>query len=103
MLIVLTTTADTDEAERLALAIVENKLAACVQILPKMSSVYFWEGKVQTELEHLLLIKTLEEKFEELKEFILKNHSYEVPEIVALDAERVSKSYLGWLTEYIRD
>ncbi len=103
MLIVLTTTADTDEAERLALAIVETKLAACVQILPKMSSVYFWEGKVQTELEHLLLIKTLEEKFEELQEFILKNHSYEVPEIVALDAERVSKSYLGWLTEYIRD
>ncbi len=102
MLIVLTTTADTDEAERLAFKLVENRLAACVQILPKMSSVYFWEGKVQSELEHLLLIKTLEEKFDALKEFILKNHSYEVPEIVAVDAERVSKSYLGWLTEYIR-
>ena len=56
MLIVLTTTPDADEAERLARSIVEQKLAACVQVLPKMTSVYFWEGKVQSEPEHLLLI-----------------------------------------------
>jgi periplasmic divalent cation tolerance protein len=101
MLIVLTTTPNTDEAERLAHAIVDAKLAACVQILPKMTSVYFWEGKVQTEPEHLLLIKTLEEKFEALQTFILENHSYEVPEIVAIDAEKVSESYLKWMKEVL--
>jgi len=72
MLIVLTTTPNADEAASLARGIVEAKLAACVQILPKMTSVYFWEGKVQSEPEHLLLIKTLEEKFDALSEFIRK-------------------------------
>ena len=76
MLVVLTTAPNEEEANRLAQSIVDSKLAACVQILPKMRSVYFWEGAVQTEPEHLLLIKTLEEKFDTLSEFIKKNHSY---------------------------
>jgi periplasmic divalent cation tolerance protein len=101
MLIVLTTTPNTDEAESLAHSIVESKLAACVQILPKMTSVYFWEGKIQTEPEHLLLIKTLEERFDALSEFIKTNHSYDVPEIVAIDAEKVSEDYLGWLKSVV--
>jgi periplasmic divalent cation tolerance protein len=99
MLIVLTTTPDLGEAEVLAERIVGERLAACVQILPQMTSVYFWEGKVQKEGEHLLLIKTLPEKWEALREFISKNHSYTVPEIVAIDAERVSEKYLSWLNE----
>ena len=99
MLIVLTTTADNAEAERLARLIVDARLAACVQILAKMTSVYFWEGKIQTEPEHLLLIKTLEEKFDALSDFIKKNHSYDVPEIMAIDAERVSEDYLAWVRE----
>src|SRR5215207_8960051 len=97
MLVVLTTTPNPEEAEQLARSIVDEKLAACVQILPKMTSVYFWEGKVQTEREHLLLIKTLEEKFDALSDFIHEHHSYEVPEIVAIAAERVSGDYLGWI------
>src|SRR5688500_14332049 len=101
MLVVLTTTPNSDEAERLARSIVESRLAACVQVLPKMTSIYFWEGKVQTEPEHLLLIKTLEEKFDDLSAFIRKNHSYEVPEIVAIAAEKVSEDYLGWLQDYV--
>ena len=101
MLVVLTTTPNTDEAERLAHLIVEDKLAACVQILPKMTSVYYWEGKVQTEPEHLLVIKTLEEKFDELSEFIRTNHTYDVPEIVAISAEKVSEDYLKWMHDYI--
>ena len=101
MLIVLTTTPDNVEAERLSRSIVDAKLAACVQILPKMTSVYFWEGKVQSEPEHLLLIKTLEEKFDALSEFIQKNHSYDVPEIVALRAEDVSAGYLEWMADYL--
>jgi len=76
---------------------VESRLAACVQVLPKMTSIYFWEGKLQTESEHLLLIKTLEERFDDLSEFIRKNHSYEVPEIVAMDVMKVSDDYLEWM------
>ena len=90
------------EGESLARSIVEAKLAACVQILPQMTSVYLWEGKVQSDSEHLLLIKTLEEKFDQLSAFIQKNHSYDVPEIIAIPAEKVSDDYLNWLSEVTR-
>lgn len=102
MLIVLTTTPNIEEAEFLAEKIVAEKLAACVQIMPEMKSFYFWEEAVQKEPEHLLLIKTLPEKFDDLEKFILKNHSYEVPEIVAISAEKVSTSYLGWMQDYLK-
>ncbi|HEY0427299.1 MAG TPA: divalent-cation tolerance protein CutA [Pyrinomonadaceae bacterium] len=101
ILIVLTTAPNSEEAETLARKIVAEKLAACVQILPEMKSVYFWEGALQSETEHLLLIKTLPRKFEELEKFIKANHSYAIPEIVALPAEKVSESYLGWLQNYL--
>jgi len=99
MLIVFTTTRDIEEAEGLAGKIVEAKLAVCVQILPQMKSIYFWQGSLQKESEHLLLIKTLEQKYEALEKFILSNHSYDVPEIVAVSAEKISKSYLAWMKE----
>ncbi|MBX3244935.1 MAG: divalent-cation tolerance protein CutA [Acidobacteria bacterium] len=101
MLIVMTTTPNADEANSLARTIIENKLAACVQILPPMTSVYVWDGSVQTESEHLLLIKTLEEKFDDLERFINANHSYDVPEIVAVKSEAVSNEYLKWINEYV--
>mgnify|MGYP001499300991 CR=1 FL=1 len=97
MLIVLVTTPNEAEAESLAARIVEARLAACVQILPRMTSVYVWEGKLQKDAEHLLLIKTLPDKYDEVETFIIANHSYDVPEIVAIDAERVSGPYLAWL------
>lgn len=97
MLIVLTTVQIRQEAEVLAEKIIKSKLAACVQILPPMTSVYFWEGKVQKESEHLLLIKTLPEKWGQLEAFIAAEHSYEVPEIVAIDAEKISEPYRLWL------
>ncbi|HMT07427.1 MAG TPA: divalent-cation tolerance protein CutA [Pyrinomonadaceae bacterium] len=98
MLLVLTTLPNIQEAESLAEMLVTAKLAACVQILPPMTSVYVWEGKLQKESEHLLLIKTLPEKYDEVEAFIAANHSYDVPEIVAIDAARVSAKYLGWLS-----
>lgn len=101
MYVVLTTTPNVEEAERLARGIVAEKLAACVQILPQMKSVYFWEGAIQTDGEHLLLIKTLPEKFDELEKFIQTNHSYETPEIVALQAADVSENYLAWMENSI--
>jgi periplasmic divalent cation tolerance protein len=97
MQIVLTTTSDASEAETLALKIVESRLAACVQVLPRMSSFYVWEGKTQRSPEHLLLIKTLPDKYDELERFIIENHSYDLPEIVAINAERVSSPYLAWI------
>ncbi len=102
MLIVLTTVPTFEEAGQLAEKIVDGKLAACVQILPRITSVYVWEGKLQKEPEHLLLIKTLPEKFDELSGFIKANHSYTVPEIVAIDAEKVSEPYREWLQQVIR-
>ncbi len=101
MLIIMTSILSADEAEVLAEKIVNARLAACVQILPQIKSVYIWEGKTQKEQEHLLLIKTLSEKYEELREFIVANHSYEVPEIVAINAEKVSYRYLSWMKELL--
>jgi periplasmic divalent cation tolerance protein len=102
MLIILTTTPNIEEAEDLARKILEAKLAACVQVLPQMKSFYFWKDKVQNDLEHLLLIKTLPEKYSELESFIQSNHSYEVPEIAAISAEKVSESYLNWMMESLK-
>lgn len=99
MLIVFTTTPKLTEAESLAEKIVEAKLAACVQILPQISSLYVWEGKLQKTNEHLLVIKTSPEKWDELCDFINANHSYDVPEIVAINSEKVSEPYQSWLNE----
>ncbi len=101
MIIVMTTVSTASEGETLAEALVNAKLAACVQILPPMTSVYVWEGKLQKESEHLLLIKTLPGKYDALRELIVANHSYAIPEIVAIEADKVSGRYLSWINETI--
>jgi periplasmic divalent cation tolerance protein len=101
MLIVFTTAQSRDAGEVLARKIIEARLAACVQVLPQMTSVYFWEGKVHSELEHLLLIKTLNEHYEPLREFIIANHSYDVPEIIAVESDKISHRYLDWMKEIL--
>ena len=101
-IVVLTTVSNDEEAETLARKIVEAKLAACVQILPPMKSVYFWENAIRIDAEQLLLIKTLTGKFNELKSFIQSNHSYDTPEIIALPASAVAGSYLDWMVNYLK-
>jgi periplasmic divalent cation tolerance protein len=101
MLIVFTTCPNLHEAESLAETIVNAGLAACVQVLPQMTSIYIWEGEVEREPEHLLLIKTLSEKWDELQDLIAREHSYSVAEIVAVDAERVSGPYAEWLAAVV--
>lgn len=101
MLVVMTTCPAAEAAEALAEQIVEARLAACVQVLPQMTSVYWWEGAVQRDAEFLLLIKTLPERWDELRDFISANHSYDVPEIVAVSSEMVSDKYAAWLGEII--
>jgi len=102
MLIVLTTMPDTATAETLAEKIVEAKLAACVQILPEMRSVYFWQGMIHNEAEHLLLIKTLSENYPALEAFIKSNHPYEVPEITAISVDKTAETYFAWMNEYLQ-
>lgn len=100
MKIVFTTVSKKKEAGDLALKIVEEKLAACVQILPQMTAVHYWEGKISKGKEYLLLIKTVSSKYTKLEKFISENHSYDVPEIIAVDADKVSKKYLDWAKNY---
>lgn len=98
-MIVLTTVANEDEGKTLAQKLVEEKLAACVQLLPQMTSIYRWKGEIHADDEFLLLIKTLPERYDRLESFISENHSYDTPEIVALEADRVSDSYAKWLSD----
>ncbi len=101
MFVVLTTMPNAKDAENLGREIVEAKLAACVQVLPQMISFYFWEDRIASDSENLLLIKTLNEKLPALENFINDRHPYDVPEIVVLEAAKVSKSYLKWMTGYL--
>ena len=102
VIVVLTTTPNIEESETLARKIVEAKLAACVQVLPPMKSFYAWENTIQVDSEHLLLIKTLSVKFSELKKFIQANHSYDVPEIIALKASDAAENYFDWMKNYLQ-
>ena len=97
MIIVFTTTPNLEEAESLARRIIESKLAACVQVLPPIKSFYFWENEIREDSEQLLLIKTLSENYDALEKFVQTNHSYDVPEIVAVKAENVSGNYFKWI------
>jgi periplasmic divalent cation tolerance protein len=101
MMIVLTTVPNQTAGEELASKIVEARLAACVQVLPRMASIYIWKGAVVKDDEHLLLIKTLPEKFQDLSSFITSHHAYELPEIVGMDAAKVSAAYLGWMNDVL--
>ena len=94
---VLSTAPDIKKARRLAGLLVSKRLAACVQILPGLESHYRWHGKKETSNEVLLIIKTKVSIYEKLEKTILKNHPYEVPEIVCLAITKGSKSYLDWI------
>ena len=84
------------ESESLARALVDERLCACVNVIAGVTSVYRWEGEVCQEAEHTLLIKTTPEAFEALKARLVELHSYDVPEIVALDSVDVLDSYDQW-------
>ncbi len=96
--VVLMTAGSREEASRLAEMLVGARLAACVQIMPEMESVYRWKGKVHREPEILLLAKTVRGNFAELEREVRALHSYDTPEIVALPVTAVSTPYLEWLT-----
>ena len=100
-IVVLITAPTQEEAKRLADRLVEASLAACVQILPEMESVYRWEGKVERQTEHLLIAKTTADRFAELEKEIRELHSYETPEIVSFPLTAGSPEYLNWLRDSV--
>lgn len=102
MLLVMTSV-PTSESASLADAVIDSGLAGCVQIMPPMTSIFIWEGKVNREEESLLLIKTLPERYDELESLIREIHSYDVPEIAAVEMDRVSRDYASWLREVTGD
>jgi periplasmic divalent cation tolerance protein len=91
------TAANREEAARLAEMLIERHLAACVQILPGIESIYQWQGNVERQTEVLLIAKTIRSKFAELERVVRSLHSYETPEIIAVPVAACSTPYLEWL------
>jgi periplasmic divalent cation tolerance protein len=100
-LIVFVTTPNHEEALRLAENLVSERLCACVNVLPAIESVYRWEGKITKDQELLLIIKTSDERYQELEKRILELHSYTTPEVIAVKIERGSNAYLEWLRQSV--
>lgn len=98
-IVVFMTAANGEEATRLADMLVGAHLAACVQILPEMESVYRWEGKIERQAEVLLIAKTTIGKFDDLEREVRALHSYDTPEIVAVPMVTGSAPYLEWLVK----
>ena len=96
-IIVLTTFGNAEDAAKAARALVEERLAACANIVPNVRSIYRWEGKIQDEAEVLCILKSRRELFPRLKERLTALHPYEVPEVLALEIADGAEKYLAWL------
>ncbi|MFL6207666.1 MAG: divalent-cation tolerance protein CutA [Pyrinomonadaceae bacterium] len=101
-IVVLITASSREEALRLAEMLVGARLAACVQVLPEMESIYHWQGQIERTPEVLLVVKTTAARFGELEREVRALHSYETPEIVALPITAASAPYLTWLTSAVQ-
>ncbi len=97
--VVLVTAPSAEKAAEIARAAVEEKLAACGNVLPGVRSIYRWKGKLQDDAEVLLLLKTQRKRFAELRDRILALHPYELPEVIALPVEAGSAPYLDWIAQ----
>ena len=100
-LVVLSTVGKAEDAERIGRALVERGLAACVNVLPAVTSIYRWKGKLEKEEERLLLIKTRADRFAALERALVSLHPYEVPEVIALPIADGHRPYLAWLDESV--
>ena len=101
-LVVLVTAKDKKEAQKIATSLIRRKLAACVNIVNKVDSVFFWAGKIDQAKESLLMIKSKKEKLLQIIKLVRSLHSYEVPEIIAIPIIAGDKSYLRWIDATLR-
>ena len=99
--VVLCAVSGVEDAEFLARELVERRLAACVNIVPGVTSLYRWRGEVEKSDEVLLVVKTTAERFEALREAIVAQHSYELPEVVSFEIRSGHAPYLAWLEESV--
>jgi len=99
---VMTTTGTKEEAQKIARAVVEKRLAGCVQVIGPIESTYWWENQIQTAEEWLCLIKSREDLYSPLEQAIKEVHPYGVPEILAIPVVEGSKAYLDWLDRELR-
>jgi periplasmic divalent cation tolerance protein len=99
--LVLTTAGSNEEAHKIAVALVDRKLAACVNISGPIESVYRWKGAVENAREWLLIIKTTESAFDRVRDTIRELHSYDLPECILLPIEGGSVEYLDWILENV--
>jgi periplasmic divalent cation tolerance protein len=99
--IVLTTASSAEEAHKIARHLVEHRLAACVNVVPQISSIYRWQGEVEESREWLLVVKTTAANFGEVRQAIVDMHSYELPVCICLAVEDGSPAYLQWIAESV--
>jgi periplasmic divalent cation tolerance protein len=100
--VVLSTVAKAEDARRIAHALVERRLAACVNVVPGVRSVYRWKGRIEEDDERLLVIKTRRDRAEALRQALVALHPYELPEAIVLPVEAGHAPYLAWLDESTR-
>ena len=101
ILLVFVTDPNLAEGRDLAKKLLEQKLAACVNLIPQVESFYWWEGKIENNGETLLMIKTMKKEWEKLESFVRKNHSYSVPEIIGIPISERSKPYAQWIKDSV--
>ncbi len=96
-IVVFSTASSAEEAEKIARSLVEQRLAACVNVVPGLRSYYRWQGKIEDSAEFLLIIKSTRKQFEALRTMLEKLHSYEVPEVIAMLVVDGARNYLNWM------
>ena len=102
IVVVLSTVPDDESAERIAQALVDERLAACVNVLPPMTSIYRWKGAVERDTERQLVMKTTEQQVPALKKRLRELHSYELPEFVVLGVAAGDPDYLSWVRSSLK-
>ena len=101
--VIYITAGSNEEAESLSRGLVEEKLAFCVSTLPGIQSTYHWEGKIHVDNEILLIVKTRQDRYEALEQWVKSNHSYDVPEIVSLPIQKGLPEYLNAIDDWVFD